>query len=191
MPTNLPPPPPSPPHHVLPPPPPPPPPPPLSPRSNKIAPPIPPKSSTFTINNKIQEINLNDHSFLTNTTHENESDKKGPTAATVSQHDELNSSNGEKSKIENIKRKKTKENKRMTETEAKKILSSMVALGDPYNKYDLKDKLGSGAAGEVYRAVNKQTGIQVAIKRMLLEKQQRKDLIITEIQGKIVKIEQG
>ena len=39
------------------------------------------------------------------------------------------------------------------------------------------------AAGEVYKAINRQTQEHVAIKRMLLEKQQRKDLIITEIQG--------
>ena len=96
--------------------------------------------------------------------------------------------NSDKSKLDNIKRKKTKENKRMTEMEAKKILETMTSPGDPNNKYDLKDKLGSGAAGEVYRAINKQTGIQVAIKRMLLEKQQRKDLIITEIQGKFKRI---
>ena len=40
------------------------------------------------------------------------------------------------------------------------------------------------AAGEVYRAINKSTNVQVAIKRMILEKQQRKDMIVTEIQGK-------
>ena len=95
-----------------------------------------------------------------------------------------NSNNIEKSKLDNIKRKKTKENKRMTEIEARKILETMTSPGDPNSKYDLKDKLGSGAAGEVYRAINRQTGVQVAIKRMLLEKQQRNDLIITEIQGK-------
>jgi serine/threonine protein kinase len=61
----------------------------------------------------------------------------------------------------------------------------MVTPGNPYEKYELKDKLGSGAAGEVYRAIKKDTQDQVAIKRMLLEKQQRKDLIITEIQGRL------
>ena len=84
--------------------------------------------------------------------------------------------------LDHIKRKKTKENKRMTEAEARKVLSTMVTPGDPLEKYEMKDKLGSGAAGEVYRAINKTTRVEVAIKRMLLEKQQRKDLIITEIQ---------
>ena len=43
--------------------------------------------------------------------------------------------------------------------------------------------LNFSAAGEVYRAINKSTNAQVAIKRMILEKQQRKDMIVTEIQG--------
>jgi hypothetical protein len=142
------------------PPPPPPPPPPPTPPHNATPPPIPPKQSI--IITKIQDINLND-------THTN---IKSP-----------NDDSSEKNeKLDLIKRKKTKENKRMTEMEARKIIGSMVAPGDPYAKYDLKDKLGSGAAGEVYRSVNKQTNIEVAIKRILLEKQQRKDLIITEIQ---------
>jgi serine/threonine protein kinase len=72
----------------------------------------------------------------------------------------------------------------MTEMEARKILETMVTPGDPHDKYDLKEKLGSGAAGEVYLAIDKNNASQVAIKRMLLEKQQRKDMIITEIQGK-------
>ncbi|CAF1003024.1 unnamed protein product [Brachionus calyciflorus] len=83
--------------------------------------------------------------------------------------------------IEKIKRNKKKP-QRITEQEARQILETMVTPGDPHDKYILKDKLGSGAAGEVYRAINKRTNLQVAIKRMLLEKQQRKDLIITEIQ---------
>lgn len=58
----------------------------------------------------------------------------------------------------------------------------MTTPGDPHDKYEVKDKLGSGAAGEVYCAINKETKAKVAIKRMLLEKQQRKDMIITEIQ---------
>ena len=42
----------------------------------------------------------------------------------------------------------------------------------------------NSAAGEVYRAIDMNNGTQVAVKRMVLEKQQRKDMIITEIQGK-------
>lgn len=84
-------------------------------------------------------------------------------------------------KYDNIKRNKKKP-ARMNEADARRILETMVTPGDPQMKYELKDKLGSGAAGEVYRAICKKTQEQVAIKRMLLEKQQRKDLIITEIQ---------
>lgn len=83
---------------------------------------------------------------------------------------------------DHIRRHRDTKRKKMSEAEAKKILASIASPGDPHEKYTLKDKLGSGAAGEVYRAINKQTKEEVAIKRMLLEKQQRKDMIITEIQ---------
>lgn len=87
-----------------------------------------------------------------------------------------------KTKMDHIKRHKKPRPHKMTEADARKVLEKMVTPGDPHDKYNLKDKLGSGAAGEVYLAVDKITSKQVAIKRMLLEKQQRKDMIITEIQ---------
>ncbi len=39
------------------------------------------------------------------------------------------------------------------------------------------------AAGDVYRSINIANKDEVAIKRMLLDKQQRKDMIISEIEG--------
>ena len=83
---------------------------------------------------------------------------------------------------DHVKRQKKPKYQRMNESEARRVLANMVTPGDPLDKYDLKDKLGSGAAGEVYRAINRRTQAQVAIKRMILEKQQRKDMIVTEIQ---------
>lgn len=46
--------------------------------------------------------------------------------------------------MDHIKRTKKAKNQRMNEQEARKILLTMVTPGDPLDKYDLKDKLGSG-----------------------------------------------
>jgi hypothetical protein len=53
-----------------------------------------------------------------------------------------------KLKLENIKRNKNnisnRKNNKMSESEARKILETMVTPGNPHDKYELKDKLGSG-----------------------------------------------
>lgn len=136
-------------------------------------PPIPPKNiySKYTDANK------------TNTTPDN----MGPASQGASNQSRAAMDNGPKveqrSKMDHIKRHKKPKPHKMTEMEARKILETMVTPGDPHDKYDLREKLGSGAAGEVFLAIDKTNGNQVAIKRMFLEKQQRKDMIITEIQG--------
>lgn len=146
-------------------------------------PPVPPKtynrqnsnnsnSSSSTSNSNVTEIS---NTSTTNTPTQLISQKSADTPVT-------NEAAAVKSPPDHIKRSKKAKNQRMNESEARKILSTMVTPGDPLERYDLKDKLGSGAAGEVYRAINKSTNAQVAIKRMILEKQQRKDMIVTEIQ---------
>ena len=81
-----------------------------------------------------------------------------------------------------IYRPEEKNNNKNRKLENKTCLTKLITYGDPYNKYELKEKIGSGGAADVYRAINKHTAIEVAIKRILIEKQDLKD-ITTELKG--------
>ncbi|ESO09668.1 hypothetical protein HELRODRAFT_92246, partial [Helobdella robusta] len=59
---------------------------------------------------------------------------------------------------------------------------SLVTAGDPMSKYITKQKVGSGASGTVIEAMDTTTGKSVAIKKMDLDNQPKKELIITEIE---------
>uniref|UniRef100_A0A8C9WV25 non-specific serine/threonine protein kinase n=1 Tax=Scleropages formosus TaxID=113540 RepID=A0A8C9WV25_SCLFO len=58
---------------------------------------------------------------------------------------------------------------------------SIVSVGDPKKKYTHFEKIGQGASGTVYTAVDIATGQEVAIKQMNLQQQPKKELIINEI----------
>jgi len=69
----------------------------------------------------------------------------------------------------------------MPTAEAVKRLRALVTFGDPKRKYLIKHKIGQGASGSVFLAVDQTTGEVVAIKTMLLAQQPRPELILTEI----------
>lgn len=69
----------------------------------------------------------------------------------------------------------------MTDEEVMQALRAIVNPGDPKERYQLLKKIGSGASGTVYTANDRVTNTKVAIKTMDLTKQQKKELIITEI----------
>lgn len=52
---------------------------------------------------------------------------------------------------------------------------------DPTNLYKGFNKIGQGASGGVYTAIERDSGRCVAIKQMNLEQQPKKDLIVNEI----------
>ncbi|ELU04028.1 hypothetical protein CAPTEDRAFT_223525 [Capitella teleta] len=79
-------------------------------------------------------------------------------------------------------RKKSMKKKKMTEEEILAALRRQVSANDPMERYTAKKKVGSGASGTVCEAVDKQTGAHVAIKKMDLNNQPKKELIITEIE---------
>lgn len=79
-----------------------------------------------------------------------------------------------------ILRKKPQQ-KKMSDKEVLETLKSIVNSNDPYSKYELLKNIGVGASGTVYTAIDKVTGEKVAIKKMDLAQQPKKELIITEI----------
>ncbi|XP_041669183.1 serine/threonine-protein kinase PAK 2-like [Cheilinus undulatus] len=70
---------------------------------------------------------------------------------------------------------------KMTDEEIMEKLRTIVSIGDPKKKYTRYDKIGQGASGTVYTAIDVATGQEVAIKQINLQKQPKKELIINEI----------
>lgn len=71
--------------------------------------------------------------------------------------------------------------KKMTDEEIMEKLRTIVSIGDPNRKYTKMEKIGQGASGTVYIAIEVATGREVAIKTMNLSQQPKKELIINEI----------
>lgn len=70
---------------------------------------------------------------------------------------------------------------KMTDEEIMEKLRTIVSIGDPKKKYTRYEKIGQGASGTVYTAIDVSTGQEVAIKQINLQKQPKKELIINEI----------
>ena len=79
------------------------------------------------------------------------------------------------------KREQKQKKKKMTDEEIMERLRSIVTVGDPNRKYTKMEKIGQGASGTVYTAIETATGMEVAIKQMNLQQQPKKELIINEI----------
>ncbi|KAL7293398.1 hypothetical protein TKK_0013163 [Trichogramma kaykai] len=71
--------------------------------------------------------------------------------------------------------------KRMSDEEILEKLRTIVSIGDPNRKYTKMEKIGQGASGTVFTAIESSTGMEVAIKQMNLSAQPKKELIINEI----------
>ena len=71
--------------------------------------------------------------------------------------------------------------KKMSDEEIMERLRQIVTVGDPNRKYTKMEKIGQGASGTVYTAIETATGMEVAIKQMNLQQQPKKQLIINEI----------
>uniref|UniRef100_A0A4W5KCJ2 non-specific serine/threonine protein kinase n=1 Tax=Hucho hucho TaxID=62062 RepID=A0A4W5KCJ2_9TELE len=70
---------------------------------------------------------------------------------------------------------------KMSDEEIMDKLRTIVSIGDPKKKYTRYEKIGQGASGTVYTAIDVATGQEVAIKQINLQKQPKKELIINEI----------
>ncbi|CAL1532718.1 unnamed protein product [Lymnaea stagnalis] len=91
------------------------------------------------------------------------------------EQDEKSGDTGVDNKTEKPKKAK------MTSEEIMEKLRTIVSIGDPNRKYTKMEKIGQGASGTVYIAVEVATGREVAIKTMNLSQQPKKELIINEI----------
>jgi hypothetical protein len=91
-----------------------------------------------------------------------------------------NDTNGDNSGPQ-MRRKKNEVIKTLTEEEVMDQLRSIVNNGNPKIRYKIIKKIGSGASGTVFTAVDNETQEKVAIKTMDLAQQPKKELIITEI----------
>ncbi|KAH9511776.1 Serine/threonine-protein kinase PAK 3 [Dermatophagoides farinae] len=69
----------------------------------------------------------------------------------------------------------------MTEVEVKQVLKSIVNSGNPRVRYKMLKKIGSGASGTVFTALDNETQEKVAIKTMNISQQPKPDLICREI----------
>lgn len=101
--------------------------------------------------------------------------------ATIKEENEAasanNNNNNNNSKTTTDRPKK----KKMSDEEILSRLRSIVTVGDPNKKYTKMEKIGQGASGTVYTAIETATGHEVAIKQMNLQQQPKKELIINEI----------
>nr|XP_009939061.1 PREDICTED: serine/threonine-protein kinase PAK 2 isoform X4 [Opisthocomus hoazin] len=75
---------------------------------------------------------------------------------------------------------KQKKKTKMSDEEIMEKLRSGIE-GDPKKKYTRYEKIGQGASGTVFTAIDVATGQEVAIKQINLQKQPKKELIINEI----------
>jgi len=71
--------------------------------------------------------------------------------------------------------------KNMTEDEIMNEIRMLCENGHPLDKYDTDIELGAGAAGTVFLATHKETKERVAIKKIDMVKQQKKEMILMEI----------
>ena len=89
--------------------------------------------------------------------------------------------NGDQTSAPQMRRKPKQEVKALTEEEIMAQLKSIVNNGNPKQRFKIIKKIGSGASGTVFTAVDNVTQDKVAIKTMDLAQQPKKELIITEI----------
>lgn len=74
-----------------------------------------------------------------------------------------------------------KQEQRLTHEQFRAALQMVVSAGDPRENLDNFMKIGEGSTGTVCIATDKATGRQVAVKKMDLRKQQRRELLFNEV----------
>jgi len=99
----------------------------------------------------------------------------------VTSIEKVNNNNNTTNGIKQSGQERPGKKKKMTDEEILSRLRQIVTVGDPNRKYTKMEKIGQGASGTVYTALETATGMEVAIKQMNLQQQPKKELIINEI----------
>jgi serine/threonine protein kinase len=73
----------------------------------------------------------------------------------------------------------------MTSEQFRTTLELLVNRSDPRNDYCELAKIGEGSTGVVYLAKEIATGRKVAVKKMNIRRQQRRELLFNEVRKKI------
>ncbi|CAD7087767.1 unnamed protein product [Hermetia illucens] len=74
-----------------------------------------------------------------------------------------------------------KQDQRLTHEQFRAALQMVVSAGDPRENLENFMKIGEGSTGTVCIATDRSTGRQVAVKKMDLRKQQRRELLFNEV----------
>ena len=69
----------------------------------------------------------------------------------------------------------------VTHEQFRQALQNVVKQGNPKELFDRFVKIGEGSTGVVCIATEKRTGQQVAVKKMDLRRQQRRELLFNEV----------
>jgi p21-activated kinase 5 len=73
------------------------------------------------------------------------------------------------------------EQQRLTHEQFRAALQMVVSPGDPRQNLESFMKIGEGSTGIVCIALDRSTGRQVAVKKMDLKRQQRRELLFNEV----------
>ena len=84
-------------------------------------------------------------------------------------------------RAEDAKRRKREERQKLIDAAMGK-LRNLVSSGDASSRFRFDRKLGQGASGTVYSALDRRTGQTVAIKRLLISQQPRLDMVAGELE---------
>jgi len=79
-----------------------------------------------------------------------------------------------------------KQEQRLTHEQFRAALQMVVSVGDPRENLENFIKIGEGSTGTVWIAAEKNTKRKVAVKKMDLRKQQRRELLFNEVVSSMV-----
>ena len=103
-------------------------------------------------------------------------------AGTEDQAPETKSSDSETSTLAVEAKTRKREEKQRLVSEAMAKLRKLVSPGEASGRFRFDRKLGQGASGTVYSALDRSNGTTVAIKRLMINQQPRLDLVANELE---------